>query len=67
MPLVPGHSKEVISKNIHELSQTGRPHAQVIAIALHNAGYHHAAKAVHPKAAELHASHSKGEPWDGAE
>ena len=34
MPLIHSASKEALSSNIHELSKTGRPHKQVIAIAL---------------------------------
>lgn len=34
MPLVKGKSREAIRANIHELSKTGRPHDQIIAIAM---------------------------------
>lgn len=34
MPLIHSASKQALSSNIHELSKTGRPHKQVIAIAL---------------------------------
>jgi hypothetical protein len=37
MPLKRGNTKKAISANIHELSKTGRPHDQVVAIALHTA------------------------------
>lgn len=37
MPLQSGSSKEVISSNIKELVKSGYPHAQAIAIAIHNA------------------------------
>ena len=40
MPLEPGSSRAVISRNIHELTHHGsrpRPHKQIVAIALHNA------------------------------
>jgi hypothetical protein len=40
MPLTPGSSQETISHNIDELTHHGsrkRPHAQIVAIALHNA------------------------------
>jgi hypothetical protein len=34
MPLQKGENKATIRKNIEELTKTGRPHDQVIAIAL---------------------------------
>jgi hypothetical protein len=37
MPLHPGKSKEVISKNIEEMQASGHPHSQAVAAALHNA------------------------------
>ena len=37
MPLVPGSSHEIISKNIVELLRSGRPQKQAIAIALSSA------------------------------
>lgn len=40
MPLLPGHSKEVISKNIAELIKSGRDPKQAAAIAYSNAGEH---------------------------
>lgn len=47
MPLAPGSSRAVISKNIDELTHHGsreRPHDQIVAIALHNADkYQHRA------------------------
>ena len=38
MPLKPGSSKAVVSKNISELRHSGKPQAQAVAIALHKAG-----------------------------
>ena len=38
MPLAPGKSKKVISKNIGELMNSGRPQKQAVAIAYNNAG-----------------------------
>lgn len=39
MPLTPGKSQKVISKNIRELEATGKyPHKQTVAIALNKAG-----------------------------
>jgi hypothetical protein len=38
MPLMKGKSKEVISANIRELRNSGRPQDQAIAIALERAG-----------------------------
>lgn len=38
MPLVKGKSEKVISKNIKELRESGRPEKQAIAIALREAG-----------------------------
>lgn len=37
MPLHPGKSKEVISKNIEEMEASGHPHDQAVAASLHNA------------------------------
>tara|TARA_R110002020_G_scaffold220785_2_gene428744 strand:+ start:18952 stop:19086 length:135 start_codon:yes stop_codon:yes gene_type:complete len=37
MPLLRGKSKEVISRNISELSRSGKPKKQAIAIALDRA------------------------------
>jgi hypothetical protein len=39
MPLTPGRSNKVVSKNIKELEHTGgRPHNQIVAIAMSEAG-----------------------------
>lgn len=38
MPLVPGKSKAVVSKNIAELMKSGRPQKVAIAAALNKAG-----------------------------
>lgn len=38
MPLKRGKSKEVISENIRELMESGRPQDQAVAIALSKAG-----------------------------
>jgi len=38
MPLSPGKSKKVISKNISELEKSGKKHDQAIAIAMSEAG-----------------------------
>ncbi len=38
MPLKPGKSKKIISGNIRELRQSGRPEKQSIAIAMSKAG-----------------------------
>lgn len=38
MPLKKGKSQKVVSANIKELMNTGRPQKQAIAIALNNAG-----------------------------
>jgi hypothetical protein len=41
MPLAPGKSKAVISKNISELMHTGKyPQKQAVAIAISEAGMH---------------------------
>lgn len=37
MPLQPGKSQAVVSSNIKELVESGRPQKQAVAIALHNA------------------------------
>ncbi len=37
MPLLPGASRTVVSENIAELSRSGRPQKQAVAIALSNA------------------------------
>ncbi len=37
MPLTPGKSKKVISKNIEEMQASGHPHNVAVAAALHNA------------------------------
>lgn len=37
MPLEPGRSKAIVSRNISELRHSGRPQKQAIAIALSNA------------------------------
>lgn len=55
MPLISGNSPSIISKNISELQNSGRPHAQAVAAALHNA---------HPKGyAEGGMPMSMAEPW----
>lgn len=41
MPLSPGSSKEVISKNIAEMEHSCHPHDQAVAAALHNADKAH--------------------------
>lgn len=38
MPLFKGSSKAVVSQNIKELMQSGRPQKQAVAIALQKAG-----------------------------
>ena len=38
MPLRKGRSKEVVSANIAEMIQSGRPRAQAVAIAMSKAG-----------------------------
>lgn len=38
MPLKPGSSQEVISKNIGEMVKSGHPQKQAVAAAMHNAG-----------------------------
>ena len=38
MPLTPGKSKEVVSKNIRELKKAGHKQSQSVAIALQKAG-----------------------------
>ena len=38
MPLLQGKSKKVISHNIGELVNSGRPQKQAVAIAMHEAG-----------------------------
>lgn len=38
MPLKKGKSQKVVSANIKELMNTGRPQKQAIAIAMNNAG-----------------------------
>lgn len=38
MPLYPGKSKKVVSKNIAELMHAGHPQPQAIAIAMKKAG-----------------------------
>lgn len=38
MPLIKGSSREVISENIRELRNSGRPEAQAVAIAYSKAG-----------------------------
>ena len=38
MPLKPGKSDKVISKNIRELKASGKPQRQAVAIALDKAG-----------------------------
>jgi hypothetical protein len=40
MPLIKGHSKEAIRKNVAMLIDEGRPPAQAVAIAYHNARKH---------------------------
>jgi ribosomal protein L12E/L44/L45/RPP1/RPP2 len=37
MPLIPGKSDKVKSKNIRELMASGKPHKQAVAIAMSNA------------------------------
>lgn len=38
MPLEPGKSKQVISRNVAELRRSGRPKDQAVAIAMDKAG-----------------------------
>lgn len=38
MPLIPGSSKEVVSKNISTEIKAGKPRKQAVAIALNKAG-----------------------------
>jgi len=38
MPLKPGKSNKVVSKNIRELKTAGKPQKQAVAIALNKAG-----------------------------
>ncbi len=40
MPLLKGHSDEIISENIRELKKSGYKHKQAIAIALRKANKH---------------------------
>ena len=42
MPLLNGSSKSIISENIRELRNSGRPENQAIAIAMKKAGKHKA-------------------------
>lgn len=51
MPLLNGSSKEVISSNIRELRNSGRPEKQAIAIAFSHAGKSRKAKRKAPHAA----------------
>ncbi len=37
MPIAKGRSQAIVSKNIRELTASGRPHAQAVAIALSTA------------------------------
>ena len=37
MPLKKGKSRETISKNIKEMEESGHPHRQAVAAALHSA------------------------------
>ncbi len=50
MPLVAGNTRKAIGANISELTGTGRPRKQVIAIALKKAGIN---KPVGPKAQKV--------------
>lgn len=52
MPLMKGSSDGVISANISELTKSGRPKDQAIAIALSRAGKSKKAKAVKKKVAK---------------
>ncbi len=38
MPLKKGNSRKIVSENVEELMQSGRPQKQAVAIALENAG-----------------------------
>jgi hypothetical protein len=61
MPLLKGNSDEVVSQNIRELRNSGRPERQAVAIALERAGKSNKNK--RKKLANKVASHKSLEPY----
>lgn len=45
MPLLPGSHPSIIAHNIREMQESGHPHEQAVAAALHNAGLRRSKKA----------------------